>query len=567
MRGTAVVDGFDFGFDFEDWWESRREETLSYRRRTASLWGWTLSIEDEFPHLKGIRSFAKLLQGPGKRIIVKFERSNEAPAYYNPKNRVVAVCCGGEWAEPLRKHEWWAEAMVAHEIGHVRFTPEFINFPAWNLIEDRRIEESMARLFPKLGDKFRQVAEYSLSRYYESTLSRPEELAYPACVAFHWKGAEPDVESLEKLLGKKIAVSKVNGYSVEEFLSDLHYLVQKALELAGRKRGKALEELYNLTVVFQKKYFPADADKDGRLSPLSDMSSEEVREAAATSASALEGPELRPECLADKKMSDTWAEEERERANKAEKFALGKYNSVEDIEEAMRREIIVTTTPQIPSIKRSVVRKFVSFFPQAQRDRTYAEEGSRLDVRRFIRGCDDVFVSPKKTPAPFCIDVVVDGSGSMYVIEMIDRNRAYVRKVLRLLQEAEKISNLRFRVMLTTTRLKKPLFFKEEYEGRWSPAAFCFEPQGDENFSSAVPYLRSKVVLVITDGCFVETRDVETIKELARKKTLIGFYIQGERGYPYEKVEPYMSNFHRFLYIKDEDDLWKVGKALARFVR
>jgi hypothetical protein len=427
----------------------------------------------------------------------------------------------------------------------------------------------MARLFPKLGDKFRQVAEYSLSRYYESTLSRPEELAYPACVAFHWKGAEPDVESLEKTLDKKIAVSKVNGYSVEEFLSDLHYLVQKALELAGRSEEKELEELYNLTRVFQRKYFPAGADESGRFSPLSEMSPEKVKEeAGAVSAFTLEkGPELRPEGLADKKMDDTWAERERKKADEAEEFALGKYNSVEDIEEAMRREIIVTTTPQIPSIKRSVVRKFVSFFPQAQRDRTYAEEGSRLDVRRFIRGCDDVFVSPKKTPAPFCIDVVVDGSGSMYVIEMIDRNRAYVRKVLRLLQEAEKISNLRFRVMLTTTRLKKPLFFKEEYEGRWSPAAFCFEPQGDENFSSAVPYLRSKVVLVITDGCFVETRDVETIKELARKKTLIGFYIQGERGYPYEKVEPYMSNFHRFLYIKDEDDLWKVGKALARFVR
>jgi len=27
-----------------------------------------------------------------------------------------------------------------------------------------------------------------------------------------------------------------------------------------------------------------------------------------------------------------------------------------------------------------------------------------------------------------------------------------------------------------------------------------------------------------------------------------------------------MENFHRFIYIKDENDLWKVGKVLARFV-
>jgi len=350
-------------------WELQREERVSYRRRLADLIGWSLAVEDEIPHLKGIKSFAKLLQGPGKRIIVKFERSDEAPAYYNQKSRVVAVCYGEKWKKPLEKYDWWAEAMVAHEIGHVRFTPEGENFPVWNLIEDRRIEESMTRLFPKIGKKFRQVALYVLSNYYEKELKEAGELAYPACIAFHWFEAEPTVKSLEVLLEKEIAVEKVNGYPVEEFLRDLKILVNNALCLAGKNNWEELGLLYKACRIFQVKYFPADdlgysfpsfvelTDGEGKFVP------EKVEEFNPPDVAVEDGEELRPAATADKRMSDSEAGMERKRADRAEEFALGKYNSIEDVEEAFEEGVLTDEGPVVPSISSGVVRKFISFFP------------------------------------------------------------------------------------------------------------------------------------------------------------------------------------------------------------
>ena len=554
-----------------NWWESYSHERETYLKGASKIWSWKLAPEEEFPTLKGIRKFAKLLQGPGKDIVVRFKNDDSAPAYYNPTHRVVVVSYGEKWREAL-KNEWWPEAMAAHEIGHVRFTPEFDNFPVWNLIEDRRIEESMACLFPKLREKFRKVAELVLSWYYEGEIKSGGELAYPACVAFHWFGAEPTIESLEKATGKKIAVEEVNGHSVDEFLSDLFILVRTAVSLAGRKEKEELNTLYLACKTFQARYF---SDPDGEFPPLTGLAdgegkldpgkAEKLREIPLPKAAELaKGKELRPELLADGELS--FSEAEREREEEEELKSLGTYNSVDTIRKAMYSDLLLPYPKEKPSINRGVVRRFLSFFPSAARGKAFAEEGVRIDMRRYVRGYDDIFVAPKKTPAPYCIDVVVDGSGSMYVIESNILERSYVRKVLLLLMEAEKISNLRFRVMITSTCIDEPLFVKADYDGQWSKVMWHFNPTGDENFSSAIPYLKSRTVLVITDGNFVLRRDVEAIKELAKKKALIGLYIQGEYGYPYERVAKYMENFHRFLYIKDENDLWKLGKLLARFV-
>ncbi|ADU97780.1 hypothetical protein Theam_1824 (plasmid) [Thermovibrio ammonificans HB-1] len=560
--------------------ESWKGERGLYLEEAGKLWGWKLPIEEQIPHLKGIRSFAKLLQGPGKRIVVRFKDDEGAPAYYHPEHRVVAICYGGKWREPIERFEWWAEAMVAHEIGHVRFTPsDWEVFPVWNLIEDRRIEESMASILPKLRAGFEKVARWAVDNLYSISIGSGEELAYPACVAFHWWGAEPTVESLEEALSKEISVKEVNGYGVEEFLNDLYLLVREAVGLAGKKGGEKLIALYKACKLFQAKYFPVDGgrlsfpslgelvDEGGKLSP-EKLGEVKVPDSAVFGEFGERGKELRP--LADDEMSPGEARTERERADMAESFCMGRYNSVEEIERAIG-EGWIADSPSVPSISRGVLRKFLSFFPPADRGRRYAEEGTRLDVRRFVRGYEDFFVAPKRAPAPYCIDVVVDGSGSMRCIESLhneDGEHAYVRKILSLLKEAEKVSNLRFRVMLTVDYSKKPLFIKGDYEGKWSELAFSFYPNGwVENFRSAVPHLRSKVILVITDGCFVERKDVEAIRELAKKKTLIGLYVQGEHGYPYEEVAKYMENFHRFLHLKDENDLWKVGKVLARFIR
>lgn len=531
---------WDFGWDSDwssNWWDSYSRQRSSYLRGASKIWSWKLAPEEEFPTLKGIKKFAKLLQGPGKDIVVRFKDDSSAPAYYNPTHRVVVVSYGEKWREAL-KHEWWPEAMAAHEIGHVRFTPEFDNFPVWNLIEDRRIEESMIRLFPKLREKFERVFEFVLSSFCKDELKEPEELLYPAALSFHYRGAEPTVESVEKATGKRIAVSEVNGYPLEEFLKDLYSLTQEALSLAGESNWERVRPLYRKSWDFYEKYFPDTFDWS--LLPVQDY-----------------------------EIADEEANEIRKNEETIEEFARSdRFNGKDSIEHAFYGGILVDEE-KIPKIKRGVLKRFLSFFPPALSGRQFAEEGARIDVRRYVRGQEDFFISPKKTPAPYCIDVVIDGSGSMGYIENIyEENQeefSYVRKVLRLLQEAERVSRLRFRVMITSTYLLKPLILKGDYDGEWLPYTFRFHPDGGEGFARVVSLIKARTVLVITDGRWSPV-SLDAVKDLSRKKAVLGVYIQGENGFPWEDVKENVENFHRFLYLKNEDDLWKIGKELARLV-
>ena len=519
----------------KDWWEGYSRQRRGYLEGASKIWGWKLSPEERFPALRGIKKFAKLIQGPGKDVVVSFRETDEAPAYYDFRNKVVVISYGERWQRALQ-NDWWAEAMAAHEIGHVRFTPALNSFPIFNLAEDRRIEESMIRLFPKLREKFVKVFKYVLSEFYGKELKEAGELLYPAIVSFHYAGALPEKESVERATGKRIEVKEVNGYSLSEFLKDLYSLFKEAMELVGINDDNLLLSFYKHCSNFQKKYFP-------------------------TPESILKGIAVQ-----DKELSFNEGLSLRERHEKTKRLYSG--NSPEVIDEAICLELLVNEE-KVPRVNRGVLKKFLSFFPAAMKGRSYAEEGVRLDMRRYVRGYEDVFVAPQKTPAPYYIDVVIDGSGSMTDIEDIwkedQESYSYVRKVIRLLQEAEKVSRLRFRVFLTLTCISDVLFIKREYEGQWLPTAFRFLPTGGEGFTKAVPHIKSRTVLIITDGDWNQ-RSLETVRELSRKKAVLGVYIQGEHGYSWEEVKENVENFHRFLYLKDEGDLWKIGKELARLV-